>query len=64
MGMLDMAIRTAVRVAVSPVAAVHDIVMLPANAMGTSKAMLPQIGKAIADDVRATISSGKALEVK
>ena len=59
MGLFDMAIRTAVRVAIVPIAVVHDVAMLPANAMGTSRAMLPQIGKAIADDVRETISSGK-----
>lgn len=59
MGLLGMLARTAVRVAVVPIAAIHDVATLPANAMGKTKAMIPQIGKAIAADVRKTIEEGK-----
>jgi hypothetical protein len=59
MGLFEFSLRTAVRVAVSPVAIVHDIVTLPSNALGETKAMMPELAKTILDDAKKTLRVGK-----
>ena len=59
MSLFGFSLRTAVRVAVAPVAIVHDIVTLPSNAYGETEAMLPGIAQDIVEDAKKTMRGVK-----